>query len=304
MQRQKAVRSSEITLMMLGPHPEEHSPVFDAAEIVWVHSYAATNAKGEYHVAFGIGDGMMLTEVANAALERASLFATDRTKLFVQLVDRRDTAARRVTHTLRDAEPGSLVFIGFRDSMLVDAGMAALHADPAITVIAPDGTAMRKLTAADRIGIRKAAAVIQGGMPAPRRTPVLRQQVFRARLGDQERLVGAALTLGPVTARHLEQIAERIGGGRVLLVEVLSPTIGSEGRSSISLSEILAEDQAEGVFSMIHAAADLATYQSIIAEFKAAGWPTVRAVGVGAPMEVNIMRANWTVTKEPSEPPY
>jgi hypothetical protein len=56
MQRQKAVRSSEITLMMLGPHPEEHSPVFDAAEIVWVHSYAATNAKGEYHVAFGIGD--------------------------------------------------------------------------------------------------------------------------------------------------------------------------------------------------------------------------------------------------------
>ena len=133
---------------MLGPHPEEHSPVFDAAEIVWVHSYAATNAKGEYHVAFGIGDGMMLTEVANAALERASLFATDRTKLFVQLVDRRDTAARRVTHTLRDAEPGSLVFIGFRDSMLVDAGMAALHADPAITVIAPDGTAMRKLTAA------------------------------------------------------------------------------------------------------------------------------------------------------------
>ena len=146
MQRQKAVRSSEITLMMLGPHPEEHSPVFDAAEIVWVHSYAATNAKGEYHVAFGIGDGMMLTEVANAALERASLFATDRTKLFVQLVDRRDTAARRVTHTLRDAEPGSLVFIGFRDSMLVDAGMAALHADPAITVIAPDGTAMRKLS--------------------------------------------------------------------------------------------------------------------------------------------------------------
>ena len=107
-----------------------------------------------------------------------------------------------------------------------------------------------------------------------------------------------------MTARHLEQIAERIGGGRVLLVEVLSPTNGSEGRSSISLSEILAEDQAEGVFSMIHAAADLATYQSIIAEFKAAGWPTVRAVGVGAPMEVNIMRANWTVTKETSEPPY
>ena len=68
MQRQKAVRSSEITLMMLGPHPEEHSPVFDAAEIVWVHSYAATNAKGEYPVACGIGDGMMLTEVANAAL--------------------------------------------------------------------------------------------------------------------------------------------------------------------------------------------------------------------------------------------
>lgn len=293
MQRQKAAPPAEITLTMLAPHPEEKSPVFDAAETVWVQSYAAVNARGEYHVAFGIGDGMVLTEVASAALQRATLYAVDQKKLFVQLVDRRDTAARRVVQTLRDAERGSLVFVGFRDSNLVDAGMAALWSDPAIAVVDPDGTPMGKLTAADRLRIRKWAAEMQGGMPAPRRTPTLRQRVFRARLGGHERLVGAALTSGPVTARHFEQIAARIGGGRVFLVEVLRPTNGFDGRSSISLSETLAEDQDDGVFAIVHAAANLETYQSIVAEFEAAGWRTVRSVGIGAPMDVQILRANW-----------
>lgn len=294
MSRRSAAPHAEITLSMLGSHPKEQSPVLRAAQTVWVQSYAAVNRKGAYHVALGIGDGMILTDVANAALERASLFAADQTKLFVQLVDRRDTAAKRVVQTLRDAEPGSLVFIGFRDSNLVDAGMAALWADPAIAVFDPYGKPMPKLTAADRIRIRQRAAEIQGGVPAPHRTPALRQRVFRARLGDRERLVGVALTSGPVTGRQFQQIGERIGGGRLLLVEVLRPTNGIDGRSSISLSEMLADDEDEGVFAIVHAAANLATYQSIVAEFEAAGWPAVRAVGVRAPMDVQIFRANWT----------
>lgn len=298
MQRRKAPAAAGITLRMLAPHPDEQSPAFDVAETVLVHSYVGANANGEFHVAFGIGDGMLLTEIAAAALERASLFAGYRPKLFVQLVDRRDTASRRVVETLRGADAGSLIFVGFRDSVLVDAGMAALHSDPAIAVFAPDGLEMRKLTPADRMGIRKMAAEIRGGMPAPRRTPPLRQHIFRARLGGHERLVGAALTWGPATARHFEQIADRLGGGRLIIVEVLRPTNGSEGRSSVSASEALAEDEAEGPFAIVHAAADLATYQSIVAEFEAAGWPSARTVRDGGPTEIQIIRANWTPAAE------
>ena len=294
MQRKTTPTPTEITLRALRAHPEERSPILAMAETVFVHAYSGTNATGEFHIAFGIGDGMVLTEVAAAVLERTSLHAGPRARLFVQLVDRRDGAARRVTQTLRDAAPGELIFVGFGDSILYDAGMAALYTDPAITVFDPEGSPMGKLTAADRMAIRKAAAEVTGGMPAPRTPAPLRQKVFRAKLHDRERLVGVALTAGPATARNIDQIADRIGGGRIIVVEVLRPTNGFDGRSSVSASEALADGRDDQVIAIVHAAADLATYQSIVAEFEAQGWPLARRVTGRSAVEIEIVRAGWT----------
>jgi len=61
-------------------------------------------------------------------------------------------------------------------------------------------------------------------------------------------------------------LAAVVGGDAVVFVEVLRPTNGFEGRSSIQLTETLAA-QGDGI---VHWAFDDATYASIVEEFKAA----------------------------------
>jgi len=157
--------------------------------------------------------------------------------------------------------------------MLYDRATAPLWNDHDIEIAAPDGSPIPRLSPAQRLTIKAearrllAAAGVSGDpAPAPPALP-RKRRIFSWKTSNGKHVrVAAVMGGGGLRGASVDMLAAVVGGDAVVFVEVLRPTNGFEGRSSIQLTETLAA-QGDGI---VHWAFDDATYASIVEEFKAA----------------------------------
>jgi hypothetical protein len=240
---------------------------------VSLNAYRAVVGDRSFHVGFCLGDGKQFSAVGLAVIERMMLEAPE-APLHVVPVGDAEIAWDMVLRHLRTFV-GQVLLFAFPNSTVYDAGTAEAKYAKEVSIFS-DGVRLRRLTEDDRRQVKARVAALFGEAPPPAFytmpgiDPHEQPWIFEMKASNGKTLHMTAWNGRKDFAHELpSDIINRVGGDRIAVVQVDSP-VGVDGRSSVALSDALADD----VDGIVHWARDTATYQSILKDFIGADLPS------------------------------
>lgn len=229
-------------------------------------AFRATVDQRAFLVGFVVGDAERVTAIGNLTIERLAMELELPMPFHVAPVTDSEIAWDLVLRHLRTFT-GKVLLFAFSDSSVYDAGTVEIFYAPEIELYR-DGNLVPKLDTETRRRVRRLANEVMGKSPIalhpiPGVDPLEQPPIFEMRASNGKHL-RATVWNGRRDFIHEipPDIIRSVGGDRVAIVQVDRP-VGVDGRSSVALTDHLAE-MVDGV---VHWARDTATYQSVIRDF-------------------------------------
>jgi hypothetical protein len=232
-----------------------------------LNAFRAIVGERTFYVGHCLGNETGFSPVGIAVIDRL-MMETPGATLHVVTVVHEDIAWDTVLRHLRSFI-GQVLLFAFSNSDVYDAGTAEIFYSKDIRLFGPDGSAAKRLTAAQRRRIREEKARILNRPPPPTLYEpagvALEDTPWIFRFATPEgKILRTAVWNGRRNYAHElpEDIIEWVGGNKIAIVQVDTP-VGVNLRSSVNLTHRLAKDF-DGI---IHWARDTETFQSIIRSF-------------------------------------